>query len=343
MKLRPSSILLVDDNPGMIQVMGRMLSGLGELRFATSGATALQQLRAAAPDLVLLDAEMPGMSGYDVCEAMKAEPALADIPVIFVTAHSDTDFELKGLEAGAVDFIAKPVSEALLLARVRTQLRIKHLTDELRNIASIDGLTGVVNRRGFEESLQREWLAAMRDGTPMSLLLIDVDHFKLYNDRYGHPAGDACLRSVAQAMRDKLQRPGDLVARYGGEEFVVLLSRTPRAGAEHVAHRMLDAVEALGISHESSPTSGHLTVSIGIGCYDTDSACWIEQSGESRLVSTPQHGASDLVRSADLALYAAKGGGRAQAWRLDLGDVDSPSLAREIAPQSRLPQSRLAA
>lgn len=144
-----TSILLVDDNPGLIQVMGRMLSGLALLRFATDGSAALRQMRDSAPDLVLLDAEMPGLSGFEVCQAMQADPALKTIPVIFVTGHGAVDFELKGLELGAVDFISKPISEPLLVARVKTQLRIKRLTDELREVATMDALTRLANRAQF--------------------------------------------------------------------------------------------------------------------------------------------------------------------------------------------------
>lgn len=148
-----SKILLVDDDPGMIQVMARILSGLGQLCFAMNGAAALQQAREMVPDLILLDAEMPGMNGYQVCEALKADPALAHVPVIFVTGHSGQDHELKGLEIGAVDFLAKPISEPLLLARVRTQLRVKHLTDELQRIWTVDALTETMNRRAFDDAL----------------------------------------------------------------------------------------------------------------------------------------------------------------------------------------------
>lgn len=344
MRAQPDhNILLVDDNPGMIQLMGRILSGVGQLRFATSGAAALQQIRDVPPDLVLLDAEMPGMSGYQVCEIMKADPALRDIPVIFVTGHSAPEFELKGLEIGAVDFIHKPISEPLLMARVKTQLRVKRLTDELRRIGTIDPLTEVANRRSFDAALAREWKRGLRAGDPISLLMIDVDHFKLFNDRYGHPGGDTCLRSMGQLLRSTSLRPADTVARYGGEEFALLLPQTPRAGAQHLAHRVLDAVESLAIPHEASPTARHVTVSIGVGCYDQDSSCWVETSSDSRFGHIMPAKAADLVLSADKALYAAKAGGRAQAWLLDVGDVEAPALAREIEPDHRQKRSRLAA
>ncbi len=327
-----SNILLVDDEPGMIQLMARILSGIGQLRFATSGAAALQRAREAVPDLMLLDAEMPGMSGFQVCEAMKLDPALCDVPVIFVTAYSGNEFELRGLDIGAVDFIAKPISEPLLLARVRTQLRVKHLTDELRRIATIDALTEVSNRRAFDKSLGCEWMRGLRAGTPISLLLVDVDHFKLFNDRYGHPAGDGCLRSVAQALRGACLRPADLVARYGGEEFALLLPHTPRAGAEHMAKRALDAVASLGVPHEASPTAQTVTVSVGVGSYDEHSPCWIERAAGPVVYAPSTRTADDLIRCADQALYDAKRGGRAQAWRRDIDDVDGSGQPVPTAP-----------
>lgn len=335
------NILLVDDDPGTVQLLGRILSDSGNLRFATSGEDALRLARESAPDLMLLDAEMPGMSGFQVLEALKAEPALADVPVIFVTSHSEAAFEVAGFEMGAADFIAKPVSAPLVLARVKTQLRVKRMGDELRRIATTDGLTDVANRRRFDESLEREWRRARRSGDPLALLMIDIDHFKLFNDRYGHPAGDACLRSVAQALVGASLRPADLVARYGGEEFVVLLPKTPRAGAEHLAHGVLDAVEALGIAHEASLTARLVTVSVGVACYDDDSECWVPPSADSRFSDDLRARCSpiDLVQAADKALYSAKNAGRAQARLLDIADVDTPHLARDIAPSSRKPRA----
>jgi len=326
-------ILLVDDDPGSIQVMGRILNGIGQLHFATSGEEALRLARESAPDLMLLDAEMPGMSGFQVLEALKAEPKLADVPVIFVTCHSDAAFEVAGFEMGAADFIAKPISPPLVLARVKAQLRAKRMDDELRAIATIDVLTGVANRRSFDESLDREWRRTRLSGEPLSLLMIDVDHLKAFNERYGRPAGDACLRSLAQALSGACRRPADRVARYGEEEFAALLPQTPRSGAERVARGVLDAVEALGIAHEASPTAQHVTVSVGIACYDDDSGCWIPPSANPRPEFDPplRYTPIDLVYAASKALHAAKYAGRAQAQLLDITDVDTPHLARDVA------------
>jgi diguanylate cyclase (GGDEF)-like protein len=339
--MRNDDILLVDDDPGAIQLMGRILANVGSLRFATSGADALRLARESLPDLVLLDTEMPGMSGFETCQALKADAALADVPVIFVTSHGDAAFEVSGFELGAADFIAKPVSPPLLLARVKTQLRFKRLADELRRIATIDGLTDVANRRRFDELLEREWRRARRSGDPIALLMIDVDHFKLFNDRYGHPAGDVCLRAVAGALVGASLRPADLVARFGGEEFTVLLPQTPRRGAEHVAREILEAVGDLDIPHETSSTAGHVTVSVGIACYDDQSPCWEHTSTSARSrVGEDARSPAALVRAADQALYAAKHAGRAQARLLDLADVDGLGLAHDIGPLPPRPDAR---
>jgi diguanylate cyclase (GGDEF)-like protein len=323
------NILLVDDDPAMIQQLARILAGLGDLRFATSGEDALRLARVLVPDLMLLDAEMPGMSGFEVCKALKSDPVLAKVVVIFVSSHNDSAFEVSGFELGAADFITKPVSPPLVQARVKTQLRVKRMTDEMRRISTIDVLTGIANRRHFDEMLEREWRRARRSGDPLGLLMIDVDHFKLFNDRYGHPAGDACLRSVAQALLGASLRPGDMVARYGGEEFVMLLPKTPRAGAEHVAQGILAAIGALDIAHEASFTARHVTVSVGIGCYDAESQSWVPPSADSRFAEEPPPHCSplDLMQAADKALYCAKRAGRARARLLDITDIDNGAVS----------------
>jgi diguanylate cyclase (GGDEF)-like protein len=310
---RDVSILLVDDDLGAIQLMGRILANVGALRFATNGSDALRLALAAAPDLILLDAEMPGMSGFELLRTLKIESSLADVPVIFITSHNEAGFEVSALDMGAADFIAKPLRSSRVLARVRTQLRVKQMADELRRTATTDGLTGIANRRQFDVSLQNEWLRAQRSGEPVSLLMIDVDHFKMYNDLYGHPQGDTCLWQVTQALQSACRRPADLLARYGGEEFMILLPQTPRRGAQHMAQHVLDAVQALDIVHENSQTTHHVTVSVGIGCFDDASACW----------ASPAHGlrAGDLVEAADKALYSAKQAGRACSTLRDIADA----------------------
>lgn len=322
-------ILLVDDDPGAIQLMGTMLAKLGRLRFATNGKDALRLAGELPPDLILLDAEMPGMSGFQLLERLKAEPALADVPVIFITSHAESAFEVSALEMGAADFIAKPLRSTRVLARVKTHLRMKRMADELRRLASVDALTGVANRRIFDESLTREWLRARRNRDPLSLLLIDVDHFKLYNDRYGHQLGDECLRQVALALRSACHRPADLIARYGGEEFMLLLPHTPRFGAECVAAVVLDAVQSLQIAHDASPTAATVSVSVGIATHDEVSGCVADAHAHCT--------AGDLVLAADEALYAAKHAGRAQARIKDIAEAFTLSHALAATPTSVSP------
>jgi len=324
-------ILLVDDDPGAIQLMGRILAGVGNLRFATNGVDALRLAEESPPDLILLDAEMQGMSGYRVLDALRARPAMADVPIIFVTSHSEPAFEVSALEAGAADFIAKPIRAPLVLARVATQLRLKRMTDQLRVAARTDALTGIANRRAFDDSLEHEWQRGRRGDDPISLLLIDVDHFKQYNDRYGHPKGDNALQQVAKALSAAARRTGDFVARCGGEEFALLLPQTPRLGAERVARRVLDTIAGLNIVHAAAATARHLTVSVGIGCYDQESPLWIRNLEEKRGAGAGWNlpcAASDLVVSADKALYTAKRAGRAQFKLHDVSD-GLPALAGE--------------
>lgn len=321
-------ILVVDDDPGAIQLMGRILAGLGELRFATNGADALRLAVESPPDLVLLDAEMPGMSGFKVFDALRELPSFIDVPIIFITSHNESAFEIGILDMGATDFIAKPVNPAIVKARVRTHLRSKHMADALRRMAAIDSLTGIANRRQFDETLQREWLRSRRHASPMALLLIDVDHFKLYNDRYGHPKGDACLRELASALKDAVRRTADLIARCGGEEFGVLLPETSRAGGECVAQRILTSIAARQIRHAASPTAPHVSLSIGIGCFDESGLSLVspETTRQYRDELHRRFSANDLLLAADRALYRAKRSGRAQAQVIHIAEEETAQL-----------------
>ncbi len=291
---RPPRLLLVDDQPINIQALHQAFAADHQVLMATRGEQALALCARQAPDLVLLDVEMPEMDGYEVCRRLKADPATQDIPVIFVTSHSDAEAETRGLEAGAVDFITKPINPRIVRARVRTHLTLKAQSDLLRHWVYIDGLTGVHNRRHFDERLADEWARAVRAGTALSVLLIDVDFFKRYNDRYGHQSGDDCLRRIAVALRAVLKRPGDMVARYGGEEFVCLLPDTALPGALALANELGAAVRALQIDHAASDALPMVSVSIG--------AC----SNREETVGS----AATLLREADAQLYVAKSCGR---------------------------------
>ncbi len=303
--LRQGTILIVDDDPVIVQSLGRMLEGLGQIRFALSGSQAFKLIAEAPPDIILLDAEMPGLSGYEVCRTLKQSPDTRDIPVIFITGHNDEAHELASLEAGAVDFIGKPPKPLLVQARVKAHLHLKLTTDALRRSANSDPLTGLANRRVFEQVLEREWDRARRTATPISLLMVDIDHFKRFNDSQGHPEGDRCLIQVAHLIQQLAKRPADQVARMGGEEFVVLLPETDQDGARHVAGRIVAGVEAMGLAHPASPVAEVTTVSVGAGSISRVPA--LDTTG---VHGGEAHGPMALIRTADKALYQAKAGGR---------------------------------
>jgi diguanylate cyclase (GGDEF)-like protein len=284
---RRPRLLIVDDQPVNIQALHRVFAADCQVLMATDGARALQLCRERQPDLVLLDVQMPGMDGHQLCAELKADPLLRAIAVIFVTAQDLPEDETRALDAGAADFITKPFNPTVVRARVRTQLTLKAQADLLRELAFVDGLTGVHNRRHFDERFIAEARRAQRTRAPLAIVLADVDHFKRYNDALGHLAGDDCLRRVASALRACLRRPTDLLARYGGEEFVCLLPDTDLAGAIGVAQLMEDTVRALSLPHPG--VEGCVTISLGVSA------------------ATQAQG---LVEAADRALYLAKAAGR---------------------------------
>jgi diguanylate cyclase (GGDEF)-like protein len=313
---RPARLLVVDDQAANIQALYQVFSADHQVLMATNGLQALKLATTQQPDLVLLDVVMPGLDGHEVCRRLQADEATRDIPVIFVTAQSDEASEARGLELGAVDFISKPVNPTVVRARVKTHLTLKAQSDLLRQWVYIDGLTGVRNRRYFDERLLAEWGRAARNGSELSVLLIDVDFFKRYNDHYGHQAGDECLRRVAQALRAALKRPGDVLARYGGEEFVCILPETPLDGAMALARQLGLAVEALAIEHAQSSVAPHLTISVG--------AC-------SKIRGLPDH-AQALLRAADAQLYLAKSRGRRQVAGALMTAADFSGVAWAAGP-----------
>lgn len=286
-------VLVVDDQPTNLQALYHALQGEHTVLAATRGSAALQIAREKQPDLILLDVVMPEMDGHEVCQRLKAEVATRDIPIIFVTGHTDAEAEATGLGLGAVDFIAKPFNPAVVRARVRTHLTLKRQADQLRGWVYIDGLTGTHNRRHFDEQLLAEWGRCRREGQPLSVLMIDVDHFKRFNDTHGHARGDLCLRSVARSLGGGLQRSTDQLFRYGGEEFVCLLPNTDAAGAGVVAEHLRRQVENLMLEPPPGNAPSHVTVSIGVGTLHTGHA-----------------DAEALVREADQNLYQAKAAGR---------------------------------
>ncbi|VTU26542.1 GGDEF domain-containing response regulator [Variovorax sp. PBL-E5] len=263
-----ASLLLVDDDPAIVQMLSRILSDYSTVRFATSGADALRLSREAPPDLILLDAQMGDMSGLQVCEALKADAALADIPIIFVSSHQEPELEVAVLKMGAVDFIRKPFDPAQVTARVQTQLKLKRLADDLRRLSRVDLVTGVGNEAAYLENLMREGQRARRSRHPLSLVLVEVDFFESFEALYDRKAAEASLASVAESMRRSVRRGSDFVARLERDRFALILPETPAEGALHVANAALGAIEALDIAHQGSPVSRHLTCSAGVACFD---------------------------------------------------------------------------
>lgn len=286
-------ILIVDDDPANIMVLLEALEEQHKVIVAKNGAEALEKAWSHLPDLILLDAVMPEMDGFEVCVRLKENERTKEIPVIFVTALNDNLDEEKGLKLGAIDYIRKPFHLPVAKTRIRNHLKLKHKSDMLEELVRIDGLTDIYNRRGFDDALEREWRRCMRQSSPLALVLLDIDHFKHFNDLYGHASGDACLIRVAHAINLTARRSGDFVARYGGEEFVALLPETPLEAAQEIGERIRKAVANLRIVHEYPHGCGHVTVSLGV--------CSVIPQGQDW---------TGLIRCADNALYKAKNGGR---------------------------------
>lgn len=307
------SILLVDDDSMVVRILSRILSDFTPLRFATSGRAALKLARESTPDLVLLDVDMPELSGFEVCKAFKSDPALAEVPIIFITSHESAQLEAKGIELGAADFISKPPHAPLVLARVRTYQRLKVLSDTMRSAVKMDFLTGAVTRRELEKALTQEWLRAQRSAAPLALLLTDIEGFTAYNAEFGEEKGDICLKSVADSLRAAAHRPTDVLGRYAGGKFALLLPETGAQGASTVARRAIDAVNDLQILRTALTGHGRVTLSVGGGCRDSArSTTWNAAAG-----AVP----NDLIGAAEQALKSARSVGGHQAKILDIADL----------------------
>lgn len=293
---QPQTILIVDDVPTNVQILADALRADYRIKVANNGLSALEiAQREPRPDLILLDVMMPEMDGLEVCRRLKQMPQTKNIPVIFVTAKSEESDEEYGLNLGAVDYITKPFSIAITKARIRNHLQLKHQADLLESLSLVDPLTNIPNRRRLDEAFDAEWKRAARENTSIALLMVDIDHFKAYNDHYGHGAGDICLQSVAAALADGVSRPGDLVARFGGEEFVVILPETDLEASRLIGERLLSQVANLQLKHEYSGVEPFVTISIGC-------AAMVPKDE----IETPAR----LLEAADKMLYQAKDSGR---------------------------------
>lgn len=295
MESKKPLILIVDDIIENIKVVGDILRDAGySIAVADSGAEALSTIVNIKPDMILLDIQMPEMDGYEVCRRVKSEEVSAGIPVVFLTAKSDIDEIVKGFDVGGVDYITKPFNSRELLARVKTHLELKFYREKIEQMSLHDEITKVPNKRFFNKFFELEWRRAVREKTEMSVIFIDIDYFKNYNDTYGHLQGDKCLALIAGAIQKCAERAGDFMARFGGEEFICILPNTSREGAMTVAKEMKQSVIDLKMEHRTSTVYPYVTISIGIiTCYPHN-----EISMDKILIE------------ADNALYSAKKNGR---------------------------------
>lgn len=309
-------ILVVDDQLENVRLLADMLQNNGyEVRQVIDGNHALKVAEYDPPELILLDIMMPDISGYEVCQKLKYKSSTQNIPIIFISARTNFLDKVKAFQMGGVDYITKPFFLPEVLCRVEThvtiyrqrkslireiaekqkiQAKLEAANKELERLANIDGLTEIANRRLFDEYLSQEWHRLKREQLPLSLIMIDVDSFKLYNDTYRHLAGDNCLKNIAQTINHVVKRPADLVARYGGEEFAVILPNTPLEGAVEVAKNISTEIRQLGIIHEKSSVSEYVTLSLGIAS----------------LIPTAESSPSYLIDIADKALSQAKQEGK---------------------------------
>jgi len=290
---KENSILIVDDDLSSLMELTGILQPEYKIYTVKDGTSALEKAGESSPDLILLDVIMPDMNGFDVLDELKKSAKTKDIPVIFITGTVDSDDEIKGLAAGAVDYMRKPVNDTLVKLRVRQQIQLINQMRKIEHLSMSDQLTNLPNRRSFELRIDEEWDRASRDRTPVSVLVIDIDNFKNYNDTYGHQQGDAALQALAKVFSQVLKRPGDFAARWGGEEFIVLLSNTDSQGAFDVAEQIRRFTEDMEIL-ASDGRMTKITVSIGVNA---------RAQGHDGTID-------DFISRADMALYNAKNKGR---------------------------------
>lgn len=300
-------ILVVDDKANNRLLLNTYLVSAGyRVQLAHSGEEALNTIVENAPHLIVLDVLLPKMNGYEVCRTVKISDKFRFIPVILVTALQGEEERVKGIEAGADDFIGRPINKLELLTRVKSLLRIKRLHEDLeqkileleraklqlQQLAVTDGLTGLYNYQYFKHKLQIEVARSLRHNLPVSLLMMDIDFFKMYNDHFGHPLGDRILRRFSNLLFEHI-RQIDILARYGGEEFALILPGTSRENANFVAEKLRKLIEQSYFPLSEKLPFGRVTMSVGVSCFPSDAKNEIE-----------------MVHLADQALYKAKKEGR---------------------------------
>ncbi len=290
MQIERPIILIVDDEKSNRKILYDLLKSQGKIVLAKNGLQSLDLARRQNPTLILMDIIMPDMDGFKVLEQLKRDDETKNIPVMFITALDSHHDEARGLRLGACDYIHKPFHAEIVKARVFTHLELAKQRRMLEELANLDSLTAIPNRRQMEQKLNIEWSNSNRTGHPLAIAMVDVDHFKLYNDHYGHAAGDQVLRRIANILEVKLKRPRDLVCRYGGEEFCIILPETDLEGSRHILESCRKGVEDLNIEHNQSSAAPVVTITIG--------ACvCVPQAGEK---------VAQSLKIADDLLYAGK-------------------------------------
>ena len=291
-KKKPS-VLIVDDEPSSLKVLDKILSEDYEIYMAKSGSEALELAVSENPDLILLDVVMSDMSGYDVLKQLKENPEIALTPVIFISGLSTAEDEEKGLILGASDYITKPFLDVLVRARVKTQINNVRQRREIEHLSMTDALTGIPNRRGFDIRFSIEWAHAIREKTPIAMMLIDLDKLKDYNDAFNHTQGDMMLKTVAGILVSAVKRSQDIAARIGGDEFAILLPNTELNPAAEIALNLRKSVESSRIKTINGDLTT-MTISVGVACARP----------------LPEDSAEDFMQIADARLYRAKNTGR---------------------------------
>ncbi|MCL2411053.1 MAG: diguanylate cyclase [Treponema sp.] len=288
-----NSILIIDDEKINLQILARILGSEYTIYTAANGLDGIEIAKNCKPDLILLDILIPGMDGYETLIELKSCAETKHIRVIFITSLNNSEDEEKGLSLEAADYITKPFSDNVVKLRVQNQIQIINQFRFIEHHGMIDQLTNIPNRRGFDNRLQIEWNHAIREKTPISILMMDIDNFKYLNDTYGHQWGDIVLQKTAEVFLSSLKRSGDLVARWGGEEFVVLLPNTPQSGAIDIAERIRVNLENTMIPYTSDQVL-KITISIGVNS----------------LIPLQSTSVSDFISDADKRLYHVKQTGK---------------------------------
>lgn len=313
----PFMVMLVDDQPFVAELLRRQLINEKDINFhyCQDPTQAVGTAEKIGPTVILLDFTMPVIDGLTLCRFIRAHPTTRDIPVIMLSSNDDPVTKAAAFAAGANDYVVKLPDSVELIARLRyhsgsyvsrlqrddayralraSQIKLEELNMQLLRLANIDGLTGIANRRHFDERLAAEWLRALRNRRPLTLIMFDVDLFKLYNDKFGHLEGDECLKRIASAAQEVFSRPADTVARYGGEEFIVLLPETDTSGALKVAEKLRAEIENLHLPHPESRVSPYVTVSLGV----------------TTIMPADNSTPDGFIKLVDEALYRAKDAGR---------------------------------